>query len=391
MSFEKKYISIQFFQWLAIALPLPILVLYQQSLGLSLSEVGFSAAMYSTAAIVFEIPLGYLSDKLGRIQVYRISILFNIIGFLLFASASSYLHILIAQFFLGIARAASSGTLDAWFVDNYIKYNSKQVPSKIWGNLYLWIHLGLMLGALFGGFFAHFDYKYTLYAATCMSVYLLCCAAKINNTPNPGSQTSFKLSDINIKNPTINSLLIVNMLYGVSFGALSILWQPFLKLIANGFTGFGFGLLNALYFFMGVIASKTFLYISAKMKDTRFLIYMRSFQTLQFILIAIFPNTVFFAISYLLVFFLSSSETPAFQKIYNSKLSCDTRSTMLSIESFSKQAGFLIGSILIGQISSHGYTASWIFCSLVLLLSIIPLMRIELKATKINSIKSQAG
>ena len=84
-------------------------------------------------------------------KVYLISLIFNFsaASFLLFARS---LQITILGFFLlGVGRAFSSGSLDAWFVDEFYLINPKGNLQKALSRVGIFIPIGLAAGSLLGG------------------------------------------------------------------------------------------------------------------------------------------------------------------------------------------------------------------------------------------------
>ena len=112
----------QSFHWLMTGLLIPVLTLLLLKKGLSLFQVGIALGVYSGFAILFELPTGGLADSIGRKRVYLISLVvsFSAMTCLLFAQGFSAL-LIFGFMLMGAARALSSGTLDAWFVDEFWK------------------------------------------------------------------------------------------------------------------------------------------------------------------------------------------------------------------------------------------------------------------------------
>ncbi|WP_293913633.1 MFS transporter [Deinococcus sp.] len=114
---ERAYSAVVFCHWFGVILPGAVMVLYAQARGLSLAEIGLYGAVQSATAALFELPTGNLADRAGRkraalggaallaLSTGALLVSASLPGFVLYAVLG------------GLARALSSGALDAWFVD----------------------------------------------------------------------------------------------------------------------------------------------------------------------------------------------------------------------------------------------------------------------------------
>lgn len=75
----------------------PIIANYATSLGASKAIAGFIAGLYSIIAIISSIPLGFLTDKLGRRKLLLLGIPLDILAFLIYFLAQSYVILIFAR------------------------------------------------------------------------------------------------------------------------------------------------------------------------------------------------------------------------------------------------------------------------------------------------------
>jgi MFS family permease len=101
----------------AVALTLPIFVVFFQSRGLSLAEVGLIEATYTVVALFAETPTGYVGDRLGRRRTLVASAVLAGAGAAAFALARSLPAFLAVIALRAIAGALRSGTGDAWLYE----------------------------------------------------------------------------------------------------------------------------------------------------------------------------------------------------------------------------------------------------------------------------------
>ena len=69
--------------WFMVAMP--IIVLFFQEHGLTLTEVMILQSIYSFSVALFEIPSGFIADVFGRKRTIVLSTIFTFIGFLVFS------------------------------------------------------------------------------------------------------------------------------------------------------------------------------------------------------------------------------------------------------------------------------------------------------------------
>lgn len=101
----------------AVALTLPIFVVFFQSRGLSLAAVGLIEATYTVVSMVAETPTGYVGDRLGRRRTLFLAAVLAGVGAIAFAFAHALWAFLVVICLRAIAGALRSGTADAWLYE----------------------------------------------------------------------------------------------------------------------------------------------------------------------------------------------------------------------------------------------------------------------------------
>ena len=138
--------------WISLGLVIPVLAIFQIDRGLSLAQLGLNGLIYSVMIAVLEIPTGGFSDTLGRRRVYLISLLFSALAAGVFIVARSPISLAAGFGIMGMARALSSGCMDAYFIDAYSALAGEVELQRFLARLGVFIPLALSLGALTGGF-----------------------------------------------------------------------------------------------------------------------------------------------------------------------------------------------------------------------------------------------
>lgn len=102
---------------LAIALPMPVLILHLTGRGLDLAMVGLAFTVRALLVVALELPTGGLADAIGRRPVALASQLFTLASFAALLFVTGPATALLYAVLQGIGAALHSGALDAWFVD----------------------------------------------------------------------------------------------------------------------------------------------------------------------------------------------------------------------------------------------------------------------------------
>ena len=113
----RRYALLSFLLWLPVGLYLVPLVLLMLDRGLPVATIAVVGAVYGLTAAAFELPTGGLADVLGRRPVLIASAVAGAAGLLLLGLAGGVALFLASAVLRGVARALSTGPLEAWYVD----------------------------------------------------------------------------------------------------------------------------------------------------------------------------------------------------------------------------------------------------------------------------------
>lgn len=101
--------------------------------------------------ILLELPTGGLSDSIGRKKVYQYSLAVSFLSGTTLLLATGLEMLLIGFCRYGVARALSSGSMDAWFVDEFKAKEPGGDLQKALAKANFFIPMGLGAGSLIGG------------------------------------------------------------------------------------------------------------------------------------------------------------------------------------------------------------------------------------------------
>jgi MFS family permease len=383
----------QVLHWMSTGILIPVMVLLQTAKGMSLSQVGIIIAIYSTIIILFEIPTGSLADTYGRKNTYLLSLVLVFISMIILLFADSFVTILTAFSFYGVSRALNSGSLDAWFVDEHYRQYPEGNLQQSLAVIEVSVLAGLGISSILGGILPDTLgvitsrlFSGSIYTANIMvsgAAVLVCFiyTALFVHEKKPelhtdshgfGRSIGSALKE-SISNPQILLMLLTVIALGFGLSSLETFWQPRVKEIVPDQTGtWIFGALSAGYFLSAAAGSLAVIPIARRMEGSYHLLLSASRMLFAagLIVLALQKNLGGFALFYVLLFFFNGASSSPHQSLLNSMVNSNIRSTMLSVSSFSLQAGGVIGALLGGIISQRfSIPVFWFVSAAVLLVS----------------------
>ena len=322
--------------WFMVSMP--IIVLFFQEHGLSLSKVMILQSVYSISVALFEIPSGYIADIFGRKKAIIISTILSFIGYVLFSFFSDFTVFIIAEILIGVGGSLMSGSDSAIIYDTLIENNNKKKYTKVEGKNYAIGNFSEAIAGILGGILAASSIYYPVYIQTIILSFSIPIAfsiiePKINNTYT-------KKKDLKIRNILKNTLfydkklkwlIIFSATMGVA--TLSIAWfcQPFFKSINIPIVYFG--LIWAILNLSVGITSYNSYRIEKNMSPIKIMTIISILMPICFFFISV-VNSIFSLLFILLIYLIRGIVTPLLRNYINIEISSEKRATVLSIRSF---------------------------------------------------------
>lgn len=358
-------------------LSMPIIVLFFQEHGLSLTEIMTLQAIYSFTVALFEIPSGYLADFFGRRTCIILSSIFSFLGYLFFCFYSGFYFFLIAQVLLGIAGSLISGSDSALIYDTLIQIDKKNAYTKIEGKNYAIGNFSEAIAGIFGGFLAVTSLYLPVYIQTVvlfLSIPIAFTLVEPKFKKGNRIDRSFKfISDV-VKYALVDSaklkwLIIFSSAMGLA--TLSIAWfaQPFFTIINLPLAYFGviWALLN---FSTGITSYNSHLFFLSK--NYKFLMYISILMCFSYFALGL--NMSYFGLIFIFsIYLLRGVMTPFLRNEINVNTTSDKRATVLSIRSFIIRISFAIFAPILGYIAEN-YSLSFSFYFLSLFVGMFSLL-----------------
>jgi len=153
---EKIY-AIKFFMMFLVLMP--VLIPFFNSLGLNMEKIFILLSVFSISCFLFEVPSGYISDLLGRRKTLIISSILKGTGFSLFAVATGFDLLIVAEIILGLAVSLSSGTDTSLIYDSLLAIDSKKAQIKILGKSIYFLTLGEGIASLLASLLMYLSFN----------------------------------------------------------------------------------------------------------------------------------------------------------------------------------------------------------------------------------------
>jgi len=342
--------------WFMVAMP--IIVLFFQEHGLSLTEVMLLQGIYSLSVALFEIPSGYIADIFGRKQTIVFSTIFSFIGYLVFSFYGGFYAFAIAQILVGVGGSLMSGSDSALIYDTLLETESKSSYTKIEGRNYAIGNFSEALAGVLGGFLAVSSIYLPIYVQTTILFFSIPIALTlVEPTMHEENKLdrSFKAIMGVVKfslvdNTRLRWLIIYSSAMGVA--TLSMAWfaQPFFKEV--GLPLAYFGILWAGLNFSAGLTSFNAHQFDKKENNYKMLIYLSLAMFISFILLG-FNNSTYGLFFIFIIYLLRGIVTPILRNAINVNTTSNKRATVLSIRSFIIRISFAICAPILGYIAEN--------------------------------------
>ena len=221
-----------FIDLLGFGLIVPILPNYAKELGASNAQFGLIVAVFSLLNFIFTPFLGAYSDRIGRKPIILVSVLLNMIGYIIFAHSVGLPIFIFSRVLNGIGSSNISAA-QAYIAD----ISSPENRTKMMGMIGAAFGLGFIFGPLFGGILkASFGIEGVGYAAAALclvnlvSVYFLLPESNKNlNVDAPIKFVPIKDYQAAFQKPVLRELMWLWVIYVLAFAAMqtvsALLWK----------------------------------------------------------------------------------------------------------------------------------------------------------------------
>jgi MFS family permease len=348
---------------------LAVIYFYQITHSYALALSLFSVAQVSQG--VFEIPLGYYSDKFGRSNCLRLGSIASLLAIILFSFGQNYWILFIGSIFDGMSFASFSGNNDALLYETLQADDRKESYHHEYGKLNSWLELAGFAGVFLGSFMVTRSLSLLFYLSIIPRLIATILSfgftdPKIIKIESKSVTHHFYDSWLMYKNNLKVRLLSITDMIGSMGGVLwnfqSAFYNLFLPLWATN-------IVMSINFFTSFVSFRFSGKLLAKYEAMKVLFYSEVYCRVLVIVAYIFPTIV----SPFLVATASVSYGPsvvAKSTILQNEFTNEQRATLTSINSFIGNILYSISAIFVGLAADRFGVARSLLVVQLLMLSI---------------------
>lgn len=206
---------------------IPLLPFYANKLGADPTTLGLLIAVFSLMQFLFSPVLGRLSDRFGRRPVLLVSLIFSVLGHLMFALSNSIPLLFISRTLAGIAGANLS-VAQAYIADT----TALKDRAKGMGLIGASFGVGFIIGPVIGGIFSQYGLSVPGFVAAIISFFnFLAAFAMLPETLTPEHRLArSKLAPTergflsNLKKPVVGELIITFFIVNFAFSNIPVIF-----------------------------------------------------------------------------------------------------------------------------------------------------------------------
>jgi MFS family permease len=356
---------------------LPIVYVFFQENGLSLTQIFIIEAIFSVGLVLFEVPTGAFADYFGKKASLVIGSFIWIISCVLFSFGSGFYMFTFAYLIWALGAAFLSGADTALFYDILHKDNQKEHFKKYQGNAKFIGLVAISTASILGGYIASFSMRYTFIASAIafFVMFIILISIKHKEDEKEEQETYTQIIKNSFSIIRKSSILIWLFFYSALFMVVFKLTQPSTQIYMNlanlDIKYFGFA--SAFFFIIAAIASKLTDRFEKKFQKYSYLI-LSILMILSTFLVSQFVFKLGFLI-FGILFFATSINSIIVQHEVLENSPKSKHSTILSFNNLFDRLMFVIISPLWGfGMDKLGLTNTFFYASLITIVFILILM-----------------
>ena len=329
---------------------MPIVVLFYQENGLSMSQIFILKSVYSIAMVSTELPSGYLADVWGCRRTILFGAILGTLGILIYSVSSDFYSFAVAEIVLGIGFSFISGADSALLYDSLKAENREDEYIKYEGRITSAGNFAEALAGVAGGLLATVSLRTPYFFQIFVAAIAIPAAFFLKEPQHVLDRTRLKMKEIlsivklTYKQPEMRSAILISSLTGAA--TLTYAWfvQPYFQ--EAGVPVLVFGILWTLLNLSAGIFSMFSYRVERFLGKRNSLLFIVVFISLGFILTSLEISLMGIAILFGF-YMVRGIATPILKDQINQYTDSKVRATILSIRNLEIRIIFAaIGPIL---------------------------------------------
>lgn len=216
-------------------LVMPIVVLFYQDNGLTMSQIFLLKSIYSIAMVVTELPSGYLADVWGCRRTLLFGAIMGTIGIIIYSFSSDFTSFALAEVILGVGFSFVSGADSALLYDSLKAKNRENEYIKFEGRITSAGNFAEALAGVAGGLLATISLRTPYYFQIFVAAIAIPAAFFLKEPKHVQERIHLKMNEIlaivklTYQQPEMRSAILVSSFTGAA--TLTYAWfvQPYFE------------------------------------------------------------------------------------------------------------------------------------------------------------------
>jgi MFS family permease len=362
---------------------MPIVVLFYQDLGLSMSQIFILKSVYSIAMVATELPSGYLADVWGCRKTIILGAILGTIGILIYSISSDFYSFIMAEIILGVGFSFISGADSAILYDSLKAENREDDYIKYEGQITSAGNFAEALAGVAGGFLATISLRTPYYFQVFIAAVAIPAAFMLKEPQHVLDRVRLKMSEIlsivklTYQQVEMRSAIMISSFTGAA--TLTYAWfvQPYFQ--EAGVPVSVFGILWTLLNLSAGVFSMFSYRIERLLGNKKTLLLIVVFISLGFILTSLEISLAGIAILFGF-YMVRGIATPVLKDQINQYTDSKVRATILSVRNLEIRIIFAAIGPILGYLTDHfSLSTALIVCGIIYfvaaMLSIQPFLK----------------
>lgn len=361
---------------------------YIKYVGLSFSQYAFLESLLTILIAFFEIPSGYLADRLGRKKLYLISQTSYIFSKVMVCMFPSFSVAIASTIIAGVSLSMSSGNLEAVYYEAFATEDKVDELRRLYGKAASLTFINSIFASIIGGYLASIQIALPIIVdTTVIAIGVLFTWWLLKEAPRRqeveifvGTSSLIRFKKTFEKLFRYEGLLLFTLISSLVFATLRVsytFYQPYLqssgvKLEYFGFVFAGFNMVSAAFSYL---ENKVINWFSSEKK---LVLWMGLILTISFV--GLYYSQSMIGIAFLFLQQVVRGFSQPFFAIQRNKyipLKSESRVTLLSVGNFASMLLISFGTFLLSILTgSFGLkiailSSGLFFCTLLVIFSLI--------------------